>query len=148
MTIGEAQQAYLDILDLYNEIMEIPDPYVRAIQHKLVFEGLAGRVLTPEQAAEEVEQDQAEDDKFGEYLDTLPEADQEIALALRYAKTIYPPDHSHVKDLEAQLRHEQTVEPSPPTAPAPPISEPPLLMLEGPKLREAAWEQLRRTSDD
>jgi hypothetical protein len=148
MSPAEAQQAYLDILDLYNEIKEIPDPYVRAIQHKLVFEGLEGRALTPEQAAEEVARDQAENGRFGEYLETLSEEDQSVAMQLRFATMTYGPDHQCVKDLEARLRHEQVVEPSPPTAPAPPVYEPPLPMLEGPKLHAAAWGQLGKEGYD
>jgi hypothetical protein len=148
MSPAEAQHAYQDIVDLYNEIMKIPDPYVRAIQHKLVFEGLEGRALTPEQATEEVARDQAENDAFGEYLETLSEEDQSVAMQLRFAIMTYGPDHPHVKNLEAQLRHEQVVEPSPPTAPAPPVYEPPLPMLEGPKLHAAAWGQLGRQGYD
>jgi len=148
MSVEEAQQCYQEILEVYNEIEMIPDPYTRAIQHKMVSEGLGGRALTPEQAAIEVEQDQAGDDAFGGYLETLPESDHDTAMALRFALTIYPPDHPHVRDLEMQLRHEQVIEPKSEPSPAPPVSEPPPPLLEGPKLREAAWAQLGRKGDD
>jgi hypothetical protein len=144
----EAQRCYEEILEVFDDIEMIPDPYTRAIQHKMVSEGLVGRALTLEQAADEVAQDQARDDEFGEWLESLPEGDQSVAMALRFALMTYGPNHPHVKNLEAQLRHEQVVEPSSSTAPAPPVSEPPLPMLEGPKLREAAWKQLGRTRCD